>query len=156
MTDEEFIKKVEAFDFVDEIDMSFDHCAITHNDPYLDYDERIIVDFWKDNGSTRFNEKLLKTINVLDRKKFIKLIYDYLLSQKSVTDPSGVMFYITEDKREDFKVLVREEGNGPFYIEDIDYGNEYSLDILTKKDLDDYAKEEKFGPLSDFSIRMSY
>ena len=155
MTDEEFVKKAEAFDFVDEIDMSFNYCAITHNDPYLDYDERIIADFWKNNGSTRFNEKLLGTINVPDRKKFIKLIYDFLLSQKSVTNSSVVMFYIAEDKREDFKVLVRKEGNGPFYIRGIDYNNN-NRNILTKKDLDDYVKEEKFGPLSEFSIRIFF
>lgn len=148
MTDDDFLNRINAFSFVEEISIRSSYIDIIFKDDYLDYNERILIKIFK-NNSIVLNEKLLQIIELDERKEFIKLVSVYLIRQEKT------LFYEVTSKKEDFKHLARNREKKCFELK---YYSEFCDDQfkLTKKDLEEYAKEEKFGPLSDFFIRISY
>lgn len=151
MTDEEFIKKVEAFDFVEEVNVIGSCIDIMFKDDYLDYNSKTLATTYK-NGNVNFKTKLLQTIELDKRKEFIKLVYAYSMQQEKMAGPQKKLLYDVVSK-EDRRHLIRNREKKCFGIKYYDFP--YSRFELTKEDLEKYKKEEKFGPLSTFNIKVS-
>lgn len=151
MTDDEFIKKVKSFDFVDKVDIVGFYIDIIFKDDYLDYNNKILVTIYK-NGNVMFKTGLLQIIEPSKRKEFIRLVYAYSIQQKQMAGPQKKLLYDVTSKK-DYRHLTRNREKKCFEIKYYDFP--YSQFELTKEDLEKYKKEEKFGPLSTFNIKVS-
>ena len=122
MTDEEFIKKMKAFDFVERVEINRGKWVIKVKDPFLSedlgriYEPKDLVCLRKDDYFIKFNRNILKTIE--------------------------------PDKR---KCFVKNEKTNRFFIRLDDCWNCYKR-YLTKQDLYEYQKQNNRKPLDEFII----
>lgn len=157
MTDEEFIKKMKAFDFVERVEIDRGKWVIKVKDPFLSedigriYEPKDLVCLREDDYFIKFNRNILKTIEPDKRKCFVKNVFDYLLSQKSMEQQKEPMIYSVVFKEDRSKRLVKNEKTNRFFIRLDDCWNCYKR-YLTKQDLYEYQKQNNRKPLDEFII----